>query len=225
MTTTRTHPRPPSPPPTRATRRAAARASGLQQRRRHRARHQRRWVGWAVAGVLAVAAVVAVVLGGQSSSPGSTGLASDFTLASTSGGEVALSDFRGRNVLLYFNEGVGCDACFYQTAMLETDEAFTALDVPLVPIVMNPAAQVQGELDRFGIGTPYLVDADGSVARAYDTLGTGHHADLPGHSLVLVGPDGIISWRGDYPGMWIEPAEVASTVSNYLDQPGQEASR
>ena len=172
-----------------------------------------------------MAAVVAVAVGGQPSSPESAGQAAGFTLASTDGGEVTLSDYRGQSVLLYFNEGVGCDACFYQTAMLEADEAFTALDIPLVPIVMNPPAQVVRELDRFGIDTPYLVDTDGSISRAYDTLGTGHHADLPGHSLVLVGPDGAVRWRGDYPGMWVEPAEVASTVSNYVDQAGREQTR
>jgi hypothetical protein len=57
------------------------------------------------------------------------------------------------------------------------------------------------------------------VSGAYDTLGTGHHANLPGHSFILVGPDGTIDWRGDYPGMWVEPATVASTVSSYLDEP------
>ena len=125
---------------------------------------------------------------------------------------MSLADYRGRNVLLYFNEGVGCDPCFYQTAKLEADEAFEALDIPLVPVVMNPVAQVQPELRRFGVRTPYLSDPDGSVSRSYDTLGKGHHADLPGHSFVLVGPDGQIRWRGDYPGMWVEPAELAKAL-------------
>ena len=116
-------------------------------------------------------------------------------------------------MLLYFNEGVGCDACFYQTAKLEADPAFEQTGVTLVPIVMNPAGQIETELRRFALQTPYLVDPDGSVSRAYDTLGTGHHADLPGHSFVLVGPDGQMLWRGDYPGMWVEPAQLASTIS------------
>jgi peroxiredoxin len=165
-----------------------------------------------------------VTVGGRSSPTAANGTASEFTLPATDGGEVSLADYRGRSVLLYFNEGVGCDACFYQTAMLEDDERFAALDVPLVPIVMNTTAQVEGELDRFGIETPYLSDSSGATSRAYDTLGRGHHADLPGHSLILVGPGGDITWRGDYPGMWVEPSDVVAAIRPLLDgEDGTEA--
>lgn len=221
MTTTHTRARPANPAPTRATRRAGARGAVHDQRRRQRTRHKRRWVGWSVAGVLALAAVVAVIAGGQTNPPAATGTAPAFTLASTDGREVSLADYRGRSVLLYFNEGIGCDACFYQTAMLENDAAFADLDVPLVPIVMNLPEQVQGELERFGLTTPYLSDPSGSVSSAYETLGTGHHANLPGHTLVLVGPDGTIKWRGDYPGMWVEPVEVVSTIRPLLSEAGE----
>lgn len=170
-------------------------------------------MGWAIAGAVAIAAIVAVALGGRNTpETAASGVAPSFQLASTDGTTVSLADFRGGNVLLYFNEGVGCDICFSQTAKLETDTAFESLDVTLVPIVMNPAAQVKTELDRFGLRTPYLVDPDGSVSRSYDTLGRGHHAELPGHSFVLVGPDGEMRWRGDYPGMWVEPTELAKAV-------------
>ena len=210
MTTTQARRPPVTRTPMRATRRAAARANP-----RPRARPRRRWGGWAIAGLLTVVAVIGVAWAGRSTSATTNAPAAAFNLASTAGGNVALSDYRGRNVLLYFNEGIGCDACFYQTAKLEADAAFTNLGVPLVPIVMNDIGQVQTELGRFGIRTPYLSDPDGSISRAYGTLGTGHHANLPGHSLVLVGPDGTIRWRADYPGMWVEPSQVVATVKSY----------
>lgn len=47
----------------------------------------------------------------QVGSPGPGEQASDFTLPSTAGDEVALSNFRGENVLLYFHEGLGCQPC------------------------------------------------------------------------------------------------------------------
>lgn len=81
---------------------------------------------------------------------------------------------------------------------------------------MNSASQVAGELRRFDVRTPYLVDPDGTTSRAYKTLGTGHRANLPGHSFVLIGPDGRIRWRGDYPGMWVEPKQLAATVARNL---------
>ena len=145
-----------------------------------------------------------------------SGTAPGFTLNSTDGRKVSLSDFRGKNVLLYFNEGVGCDICFYQMAKLEADGGLSKDGVTVLPVVMNSASQVEGELRRFGLKTPYLVDPDGSVSSAYKTLGTGHHANLPGHSFILVGPDGRTEWRADYPGMWVEPAELAKTVASKI---------
>ena len=177
---------------------------------------RRRWVGWVVTVAVAAGVITAVVLGGRSSKATVSGAAPAFRLASTAGGTVSLADYRGRNVLLYFNEGVGCDACFYQMAKLEADGGMAKEGVTVLPVVMNSTGQVAGELRRFGVNTPYLSDPDGSVSRAYKTLGTGHHAELPGHSFILVGPDGQTKWRADYPGMWVEPAELDQAVRSQL---------
>ena len=208
MTTTKTRPaRPARHRPTPAT------SPGRGGPRRAAApRPRRRWVGWGALVLTGVAAFAAVAVGGRNTPAAAGGDAPAFRLASTAGGEVSLADYRGRNVLLYFNEGVGCDVCFVQTAKLEADGGLTKAGVPLVPVVMNPVGQVQTELRRFGLQEPYLVDPGGSVSKEYKTLGTGHHADRPGHTFVLVGPDGRIRWRGDYPGMWVEPAQLAKDV-------------
>ena len=182
-----------------------------------RGRQRRRWAGWTISLLLAVIAVVAVLVGGRCNAPAPTGgAAPGFRLASTSGGTDALADHRGENLLLYFNEGVGCDVCFLQTAKLEADGSLGRAGVSLLPIVMNSMSEVRSELDRFGVRTPYLTDPGGTTPRAYGTLGTGHHSDLPGHSFILVGPDGRIRWRGDYPGMWVDPGELAAVVSANL---------
>ena len=158
------------------------------------------------------------MLGGRSpESGGAGGAATDFTLASTAGGSVSLADYRGRNVLLYFNEGVGCDACFYQTAELErnADELANA-GVTVLPIVMNPVADTAGELQRFGLSTPYLIDANGSVSRAYDMLGKGMHTHLPGHGFVLVDGSGEVRWTMEYPSMFVSAGELLDAVDPYL---------
>lgn len=81
----------------------------------------------------------------------------------------------------------------------EERAGFDEAGIRLVPIVMNSAAQVSPELGRFGLTTPYSIDRGGIVSRAYDTLGKGHHAELPGHSFVLIGADGNQLWRGRLP--------------------------
>lgn len=207
MTTTKTH------PTHRVRHRSTPATSGAHGHRRRASVRRRSWWGWAAMVLIGVAAVAGVAIGGRSSpAVDGGGAAPSFRLASTGGGEVSLADYRGRYVLLYFNEGVGCDICFAQTAKIEEDGGLAKAGVPLVAVVMNPAGPVQAELRRFGLGTPYLVDPGGSISGAYKTLGTGHHADLPGHTFILVGPDGDIRWRGDYPGMWVEPAELTRDV-------------
>lgn len=146
---------------------------------------------------------------------GDGGKAPAFTLASTAGRDVSLSDLRGQDVLLYFSEGVGCDSCFYQMAELE-DEAATlsASGLSVVPIVVNPADQVIAEMNRFGLTTPFLIDTDRTVSNAYGAVGTGMHADLPGHSFVLVDGSGRIAWRGDYPSMFVSTDQLLSDIGS-----------
>jgi peroxiredoxin len=140
-----------------------------------------------------------------------------FTMPSTAGGDVSLSDFAGRGVLLYFNEGVGCDACFYQTLELEKEsQAFADRDVAVLPIVMNDAGSVEGELQRFSISIPYLIDADGSVSKAYGVLGKGMHANLPGHGFVFIDATGQIRWQKEYDSMYASASEVLAAVDRYL---------
>ncbi len=146
-----------------------------------------------------------------------SGTAAGFTLASTSGRSVSLSDYRGRDVLLYFNEGVGCDACFYQMVELEkhaTELAQAGLTV--LPVVANPAEQVQGELARFGIRTPYLVDEGTRVSQEYGMLGQGMHANLPGHGFVLIDGSGQVRWKMEYPSMYVSAADLLAAVEPFL---------
>ncbi|HEX9123620.1 MAG TPA: redoxin family protein [Actinomycetota bacterium] len=139
-----------------------------------------------------------------------------FTLASTDGSNVSLSGLRGHNVLLYFNEGVGCDACFYQTVELEKAGDLAAAGVTVLPIVMNPADQVTPELARFGIKVPYLIDGDGSVSNEYGMLGHGMHANLPGHGFVFIDASGQIRWQKEYPSMYASASEIMSAIDPYL---------
>jgi peroxiredoxin len=124
-----------------------------------------------------------------------------------------LADFGGKEVLLYFSEGVGCDTCFYQMRELEENATKLSADgLTVLPIVVNPADQVRAELSRFGLTTPYLIDADESVSDAYGVLGTGMHENLPGHSFYLADSRGRIAWRGGYPSMFVATDQLLSSI-------------
>lgn len=135
--------------------------------------------------------------------PGPGEPAPDFTLPSTAGDVYRLSAQRGETVLLYFHEGLMCAPCWQQVTDIQRDLAqFEALGVDqIVPISIDPIAAQAQHAAQQGITLPALADEDKSVSSAYDALSYGMMGgQTPGHTFILVGPDGQITWRADYGG-------------------------
>lgn len=175
----------------------------------------RRWLSWTAA--LAVVAVIAGMLfTSQTTSATTSNTAPDFTMPTTSDGSVTLSKLRGKPVLLYFSEGAGCGACLMQMSEIEKKKAdFDALGITVLPIVMNSKSEITTDMARYGVTTPFLLD-NGTAAKAYGTLGKGMHAELPGHSFVLIDAAGVQRWYGEYPSMWLEPAKILDEIKARL---------
>jgi peroxiredoxin len=142
-----------------------------------------------------------------------------FTLTATDGRRVALADYAGRSVLLYFSEGVGCDGCWYQMVDLEAHQGdLQRLGLTVLPVVLNDPAATRAEMRRFNLRTPFLTDPGGVVARTYDAVGDGSamHANLPGHTFILIDPAGRITWRGEYPSMFVPTGQLLGTVRGLI---------
>ncbi|MGH2599555.1 MAG: peroxiredoxin family protein, partial [Dehalococcoidia bacterium] len=110
---------------------------------------------------------------------------------------------RGKTVLLYFHEGLMCAPCWQQVGDIQADLAeFTSLGVDeVVAISVDPLASQTQHARQVGVSIPALADEDKAVSGAYDALSYGMMGgSLPGHTFVLVGPDGVIRWRADYGG-------------------------
>lgn len=135
--------------------------------------------------------------------PGPGELAPDFTLPSTAGDEYRLSDQRGQTVLLYFHEGLMCPPCWQQVTDIQRDLVqFQALGIDqIVPISIDPITAQAQHTAQQGITLPALADEDKSVSSSYDALSYGMMGgQTPGHTFILVRPDGTIIWRADYGG-------------------------
>jgi peroxiredoxin len=186
-------------------------AQALKDRRR------KLWIriGSIGATIAVVAVVAAMMLTSRQETSSVARVAPDFTLTNTSGASVSLSALRGKNVLLYFSEGAGCQACLVQMAQIENDPAFAAAGLTVLPIVMNTKDQILADMAANGVRTPFLLD-DGSVSTAYGTIGKGMHANLPGHSFVLIDKTGKQRWYGEYPSMWLSNADLLKEVRNHL---------
>jgi peroxiredoxin len=185
---------------------------------RTQALRRRRRIGgaaWAAGLLIVVALVTAALLSSRPVVSADTRTAPDFTLPTSDGGSVTLSALRGSPVVLYFNEGAGCDSCLLQMAEIEKEAGFAEAGITVLPIVMNTAEQINVERERLGVESPFLLD-DGTVSQEYGTLGTGMHAGLPGHGFVLIDAEGVQRWYGNYPSMWLKPSALLNEVTSRL---------
>lgn len=187
-----------------------------QQARAARQRKLRNLGFWGV-GLLVVAGLLGyAMLNSRPNVGATTKVAPPFTLTDTAGKTVTLADYRGRNVILYFSEGAGCEACLLQMGKIEADKAaFDKANITVLPVVMNSRDQILADMATNKVTTPFLLD-NGIVSREYGTLGKGMHAGLPGHSFVLIDSAGMQRWYGEYPSMWLDPNELLKTVQGVL---------
>ena len=190
-------------------------ANHLRRQQEHHDRRRRALAttSWAAIGVVLTAVLTAMMLTSRPASSSEARPAPDFSLTDTDGREVNLADYQGENVLIYFNEGAGCQSCLVQMAEIEKQvgDDLGGLDVTVLPIVMNTREQIVADMTANGVVTPFLLD-DGTVSEAYGVLGKGMHAGLPGHSFVLIDRDGVQRWYGEYPTMWLDPSELLGEV-------------
>jgi peroxiredoxin len=135
--------------------------------------------------------------------PGAGDSAPGFSLASGNGQPVSLADYRGRSVLLYFQEGLSCQPCWDQIRDLEQNSnALRQAGVDAVVSITTDPADLIGRKAADGkLTTPVLSDPTLQVSRTYHANDYGMMGDMrDGHSFILVGSDGVIRWRADYGG-------------------------
>ncbi len=119
------------------------------------------------------------------------------------GREISSASLRGTKTLLFFSEGVMCQACFVQ--IRDVEQVGVELEkkgIGLVSITPDSPDVLKQAIDQYGIRTPMIADEDRDMSAAFDTLGQGMHSDTPGHAFVLVDETGKVVWQRDY---WLEP--------------------
>ena len=119
------------------------------------------------------------------------------------GSDVSSQSLRGRKTLLFFSEGVMCQACFEQIRDIEKVSAeLKKKRIDLVSITPDSEKVLRDAIGQYGISTPMISDEDRNMSSAFDTLGKGMHSDTPGHAFVLVDKTGKVVWQRDY---WLPP--------------------
>ncbi len=192
--------------------------AGRQRQAQRRAGRRRRiavWAGIAAGAAAVIAGLFVIFQHGSSSSsgtaaypyqvasPGSGQAAPGFALAASTGRKISLSQYRGKTVLLFFQEGLTCQPCWTQITDLEKHAAqlrAAGLD-QVVSITSDPIAQITQKTRDMGLSTPVLSDPGLAVSQRYHANAYGMMgASRDGHTFIVVGPDGVIRWRADYGG-------------------------
>lgn len=98
-------------------------------------------------------------------------IAPDFTLLSSKGPEVSLSDFRGENIVLYFypkDNTPGCttEACGFRDA----HEKFASLNAVIIGVSRDTAASHRKFADKYDLPFLLLSDTEETVCKQYDVL-------------------------------------------------------
>src|SRR3989338_4442861 len=131
-------------------------------------------------------------------------IAPDFTLPDMEGNQVQLSSFLGKNVILFFNEGLMCyPACLDQVVELEKLNAENTVAFSIVVDSSKQWVNAQKDLPYLK-GAKVLFDAGAKVSRQYDTLtldSSMHRGMFPGHTYYLIDKEGIIRYALDDPYM------------------------
>ena len=140
--------------------------------------------------------------------------APDFSLASTSGETVTLSERRGHPVLLAFFPAAFTSVCTAEMcAFVEDYDAFATDGVEVFPISVDPVEQLAEFRESLQMHAHMLSDTGRVAAEAYGVL----HPDsrIAWRAYFLIDREGILRWAHveEHPGLRRENAEILERIA------------
>ena len=122
-----------------------------------------------------------------------------------------------KKTLLFFSEGVMCQACFPQIKDIESvGSQLETRGSSLVSITPDSPGELDQVIRQIGITTPMIADTSRSMSEAFNTLGRGMHSNTPGHAFALI-YRGKVLWYRDYwlppdSTMYVKPAKLLADI-------------
>ena len=135
--------------------------------------------------------------------------APDFELEDFDGNKVSPTSLKGKNVVLFFTEGLMCyPACWDQMAKLGLDKRFNDEKTVAYSVIIDQKNEWQKAIDKMPElrKTKVLFDVYRTASRSYGALNVAssmHPGSFPGHTYYLIDREGIIRYYYDDPQMGI----------------------
>lgn len=147
--------------------------------------------------------------------------APDFSLTDRDGKVYSSDTLRGKNVVLFFNEGLMCyPACWNQIALLSQDRRFKSNDTVALSVVVDPKEDWQQAVNKMPelAQATVVFDNNASVSKKFGVLtapSSMHPGLFPGHTYVVIDREGIIRYVLDDPNMGMHNDHLAAEISKF----------
>lgn len=141
--------------------------------------------------------------------------APQFSLQDRSGDTYSNDNLKGRNVVLFFSEGLACyPACWQQIAAFGTDQRFNTADAVALSVVMDSPEDWQKTSQKMdGIDKANIIfDKGGQISREFGMLNVKssmRSGTSPGHTYVIIDKQGIVKYVYDDPSMAVRNDLIA----------------
>ena len=135
------------------------------------------------------------------------------------GATISSASLYDRKTLLFLSEGAMCQSCLEQIQGLQqVGNDLQQRGIQLVSITPDSPSTLTQVASDYGITTPLVSDASGTISADFNTLGLGMHSDTPGHAFVLI-YHGKVLWYRDYyqppyNTMYVAPQQLLAAIPN-----------
>ena len=129
-----------------------------------------------------------------------------------------LSSLRGKNVILFFNEGVMCyPSCWNQITALNNDKTLNNTNTVSLSINVYSTGKWEEAVTKMPelADATVLLDTNRTVSQLYGVLNVPssmHKGQFPGHSYVVIDKDGVVKFVKDDVQMGIRNNELAAAL-------------
>lgn len=141
-----------------------------------------------------------------------------FSLKDKSGAVYSAESLKGKDTILFFNEGLMCyPSCWNQMVSLAKDSRFEGPGVQALSVVVDSAGDWSYAVNKMPdlARATVLFDPDKTFSRMMGMLSVPssmHPGSYPGHSYLLVDKDGIVRFAFDDPRMGLNDDLLAAKL-------------
>ena len=142
----------------------------------------------------------------------------DIQLTDKDGNTVSTASLKGKNTVLFFNEGLMCyPACWNQMAVFGSDVRFNTEEIQAYSVLTDPSRNWQTAIDKMPelAKAKTLFDVGSTVSKKLGLLtlpSSMHRGSLPGHTYIVLDKAGIVRFVKDDPNMAIANDLLAAKI-------------